>query len=429
MEIQSIINKFRQKSMLRTGAIYSMSSSLSAVAAMVVGFANMRWLGPELLGIWQSITIINSYLPFLQLGIQSGLNVDLPIILGEGNQERANKYIGTAKAFARMLSFFISLIGTGVVVFLLCNNSDIKITVGVAAIVYMAVISCHQLHLIATYRTASAFDRLSKIYLVDAVVTLLLLFFIYKYLYYGLIIYNVVKETVKLVLMHYYAPYRKTRPLFDKSVFFSLFKRGAVLMALNQLTGVLGSLPRLILLTLGGVVQVGLFSPALAVHGLIGLIPSQLVQFLQPQMGFKYGKSKCAMDMRSFINKLTLYVPLVTLPFAIVGWVLIAPVLQYIFPKYIESIWAIRIMLVGFMFSSTSITSNFLITIKAYKQILYLYGIQLILFTSLPIIFIRILPCSILTSMSLGLSAGYFLFYFINYIVIAHTIRLPRFNI
>ena len=75
-----------------------MSSSLSAVAAMVVGFANMRWLGPELLGIWQSITIINSYLPFLQLGIQSGLNVDLPIILGEGNQERANKYIGTAKA-------------------------------------------------------------------------------------------------------------------------------------------------------------------------------------------------------------------------------------------------------------------------------------------------------------------------------------------
>lgn len=199
-------------------------------------------------------------------------------------------------------------------------------------------------------------------------------------------------------------------------------------MALNQLTGVLGSLPRLILLTLGGVIQVGLFSPALAVHSLIGLIPSQLVQFLQPQMGYKYGKSKRAMDMKSFINKLTLYVPLVTLPFAIVGWVLIAPVLQYIFPKYIESIWAIRIMLVGFMFSSTSITSNFLVTIKAYKQLLYLYGFQFVLFTALPILSIKFLPCSILTSMSLGLSVGYFLFYFINYILITHTIKLPRFN-
>ena len=415
--------------MLRTGAIYSMSSSLSAVAAMVVGFANMRWLGPELLGIWQSITIINSYLPFLQLGIQSGLNVDLPIILGEGNQEKANKYIGTAKAFARTLSILISLVGTGVVIFLLCNNYDLKITVGVAAIVYMAVISCYQLHLIATFRTASAFDRLSKIYIVDAVVTLLLLFFIYKYLYYGLIVYNVVKETVKLILMHYYAPYRETRPLFDKSVFFSLFKRGAVFMVLNQLTGVLGSLPRLILLTLGGVVQVGLFSPALAVHGLIGLIPSQLVQFLQPQMGFKYGKSKRALDMMNFINKLTLYIPLATLPFVIIGWVLIAPVLQFLFPKYIESLWAIRIMLVGFMFSSTGITSNFLITIRAYRQIFYLYGFQFILFLAFPIISIKFLPYPILTSMSLGLSVSYFLFYFINYIVITHTIKLPRFNI
>ena len=70
----------------------------------------MRWLGPELLGIWQSITIINSYLPIIQLGIQSGLNLELPVLLGAGKKEKALEYVSTALAFAIFLSILFSII-------------------------------------------------------------------------------------------------------------------------------------------------------------------------------------------------------------------------------------------------------------------------------------------------------------------------------
>lgn len=426
MELKTIL---KRKSLVKTGAIYSISSTLSAVAAMIVGFANMRWLGPELLGIWQSLTIINSYLPFLQLGIQSGLNIELPILLGEEKTDKAMAYVATAKKFATILSLVIALLGVGAVGVLLFKETDVKVTVGAIAVVGLAIISCYQLHLIATYRSASAFDKLSKIYLVDACVTLVLLFFIYKYQYYGLVFYHVAKEGIKVFLMWYFAPYRKVKQHFDKSIFVALLKRGVVLMGLNQIGSVIGSLPKLVLLSLGGVVQVGLFSPALAVHSLMSMIPSQIIQFLQPQMGYKYGQTKRASYMRPYFNKLTLFVPLLTLPFAIIGIWLIEPVLVYIFPKYLESLTAIRIMFIGFLFSSSNMTRNFLITIKAYIPLLILLALDLLFFSLIPIAVIKMNVYSMMTSMAIGLSISYFVSYMINYFVVIATIKKPKYNI
>lgn len=425
----NIIARIKQNKLLKAGAFYSIASTMSGIAGMIVGFMNMRWLGPELLGIWQSLTIINSYLPFLQLGIQSSLNIDLPVLLGKGDQEQVSKHVGTAKSFAIVLSVFIAIVGSIVVAYLVIAHRDLKIIAGAMAIVYLAFISCLQLHLIATYRSASAFDKLSKIYIVDTVATLLLMFFIYKYLYYGLLLYHVVKETIKVVLMYIYAPYRKMPRCFDKNVFKGLFGRGVLLMALGQIKGVIDSFPRILLLSLGGVFQVGLFSPALAVHGLMDMIPKQITQFLQPQMGYKYGQTKKAVDLMGYVKKLTLYLPLMTIPFAVIGWLLIGPVVEFFFPKYIESIWAIKVMMLGFIFASSYMTRNLLMTLRAYKEIFILYGIDIVLFIAIPFLAIKLSPFSLLTSLAIGLSISYLFSYTINYFVVKRTIKLPKYNI
>ena len=79
------------------------------------------------------------------------------------------------------------------------------------------------------------------------------------------------------------------------------------MLIVNQIKGVIESLPRLILLNTGGVVVVGLFNPALSILGLMNLVPAQLTQFLQPQMGYKYGQTKKAKDMWPLIKKLSYY--------------------------------------------------------------------------------------------------------------------------
>ena len=78
---------------------YSLFSTVSSVCTMIIVFLNMRWLGPELLGLWQSLSVINLYLPFLQLGIQSGLNLELPLALGANDKERAERLVCVGLAF------------------------------------------------------------------------------------------------------------------------------------------------------------------------------------------------------------------------------------------------------------------------------------------------------------------------------------------
>ena len=96
----NFIDKIKNNPLFKVGASYSLASTCSSICTMIIGFLNMRWLGPELLGIWQSVTIINAYLPFFQLGIQGGLNLELPIMLGAKKESKALKLIATSYAFA-----------------------------------------------------------------------------------------------------------------------------------------------------------------------------------------------------------------------------------------------------------------------------------------------------------------------------------------
>lgn len=413
--------------MLRTGINYSTASTLSSVVAMIVSFINMRWLEPELLGIWQSLTIINAYLPFLQLGIQSGLNLELPVELGKGNTQKASSLVATAKSFAVSLATILSVVGIVAVLILWIKGADPKIIWGALALSIMAVTTCFRGHFIATYRSAKAFDRLAKIYYIDTFVNVLMIYLIYKYLYYGLLLYCAAKEVIMTTLLYIYAPYKKEHRLFNKNDFAILFKRGLFMSIYNELKNVINSFPRIILLYFGGAVEVGLFTPALNIGTLILMIPRQLAQFLQPQMGYKYGETGMAKDMWPYLKKLTLLIPLFILPVSLVGWVLMPYVLDYLFPKYLDSLWPMRIMLIGFIFS-INLTRGFIITIKAYKECLLLQLADALCLIVLPLIFIKAKIFSITIDMSLGLSIGYLITYIINYFIIRNTVFAPKYN-
>ena len=422
-----LLEYIKNNKLVKSGLSYSLASTLSTVVTMIVGFVNMRWLGPELLGIWQSLLIVNAYLPFLQLGIQSGLNLELPIELGRGDTIKASSLVATAKSFAIILSLLLLVAGAVVITVLITSGADLKVVFGAVAIVIMAIVQCFRLHFVATYRSSRAFDKLSKIYLIDSLVNLILVFFIYKFQYYGLLIYNVLGQIITTSLMYYYAPYRSENARFNKKDFIILFKRGMFMSVFNQIKSVINSFPRVLILYLGGVVQVGLFTPALSVGHFINMLPGQLAQFIVPQMGYKYGKDGKASEMWKYLKKITIYMPLMILPFSILGWFIIPYVLEYIFPKYIESLWPIRVMLFGFVFS-LKIAYNALITIKAYREVLLLQGVDAFCLLIIPYAIVKMGVYTMAIDMSIGLSIGYFVSYFVNYWVVKRTLFLPKYN-
>lgn len=422
------IASLKNNKLLRTGASFSIASTLYSLCTMIVGFLNMRWLGPELLGIWQSVTIINSYLPIVQLGIQSGLNLELPVLLGGKKDDEAKDYVATAFSFAFVLAAFFTVISIVGIIVLIILDVDINVILGVVAVSIMAIASCFRLHYIATYRSAGAFNKLTKIYFVECFIIILMIGAIYLWNYYGLLIYNIIEYVTFTVMMWYYAPYRKVSPKFNRSYFKVLLKRGVFMTIVNQIKGIIESLPRLILLNVGGVYFVGLFNPALVVGSFMNLVPNQIAQFLHPQLGYKYGQTKQAKDMWRYFMALTIYVPLCLIPVALIGWFLIPYALEYMFPKYIDSLWPIRIMLVGFLFATTYFTRGFLITIKAYYEVVSLYVMDLVCFVAFPLLCIKFCPYNILVSMSTGLSMSYFITYIVNIIVVRFTIFKQKYN-
>ncbi len=390
---------------------------------------SMRWIGPDQLGVWQSLGIINSYIIFMQLGIQSGLNLDLPIILGRGEKEEAEKHISTALSFAIFLSVILLVLGA-VLVFYLYSLGKTNIFIYTAiAIVVMAVIDCYKLHYIATFRSAIAFDRLAKIYYIDLIINLLFIPLIFFFSYKGYLLYQVGRHLFFTLLMFLYAPYRYVKPSFFSSPFKNLLKRGIFMTFVNQTKGIIESSSRLLILHFGSVLMVGLFTPALSIRTAMDMIPSQVSQFLNPQFGYKYGRTGKAGDMWPYLNKATLLIPVVCAPFIIAGWFMMPWILEVVFPKYLESLWPIRITLCGFAFSSTYITRGFLITIKAYKEVISLYIIDLVLFWGIPLAIIKLSSLDIIFAVSIGLSIAYFCSYIINYFSVKRIVFKDRYNL
>ena len=425
----NILDKIKTNKLLKSGIGYSFASTLSSLVAMVVSFLSMLWIGPEQLGVWQSVSIVNYYLIFMQLGIQSGLNLDLPLELGRGNKVASERLVQTGLFFAQFLSVLLFILGgiTILVLFLRGITTDI-ISAG-ATIWICAIMSCFRLHYIATYRSAIAFDKLGKIYLVDSVINILLILFIYKYHYYGLLIYHALKEIVVTFLMYWYAPYRRIRPRFYLESFKQLLKRGIFMTAVNQIKGYIESIPRLLVLTICGTMQVGLFTPALSVGVFMNLIPTQVSQFLNPQFGHKYGQTHKAADMWPYLKKMILYVPLICLPIVAIGITIIPFIINWWLPKYVSSILPIQIMLVGYMFSSTFITRGFLITIKAYIPIFTLYFCDILFFFSIPrLLLLFIYNYDPLIVISIGLSIAYIITYLINAFVVRGVVFNSKYN-
>ena len=197
----------------------------------------------------------------------------------------------------------------------------------------------------------------------------------------------------------------------------------------NQIKGFIESSSRVLILYFANSFVLGLFTPALSIRTVMDMIPSQISQFLNPQFGYKYGQTKKAMDMWLYLKKACIFIPIACIPVVICGWFLLPWILEVMFPKYIDSLWPIRITLIGFIFSSTYISRGFLITIKAYKETITLYTIDVLLFFLVPYMIVKCTSNDVLISISIGMSVSYFISYLLNMFVVRYTIFKEKYNV
>ena len=259
-------------------------------------------------------------------------------------------------------------------------------------------------------------------------ITLSSIFFIYKYHYYGILIYNSVPSIISVILCYLYLPYKDVKPAVKWYDFKTLLKVGIAILIPNNLHSASQTLPRWIILNKSGVRTLGLYSPALAVNSLISILPGQIAQFFHPQMGYIYGKTGKAREMWPYVKKMNIYMPLVSVAVAAVIWLMAPWVLKVFAPQYIESLWAMRIMCIAFVFTSSFTTLVVFFTIHAY---IYAYIVTVFDFVGcfvFPYVMTLLIPEHILTAVTIGMVINNFLVYVLNFILLRVALFDNKYN-
>lgn len=425
--VKRIYSKFQSSNLIRTGSYYSLSSTFNSLSKMFVGIVIMRWLNPYELGMWNAVSIFLAYIPFFQLGIQNGLSIELPILMGN-NDKDYKKYISSARWYSYFMSIFFLVLGAIITIGSFFLSHSLDLTLGIGTICVIAASTSLTLHLISTFRTSKSFDKLTKIYVIESVITLFSAYLVYRYHYYGILMFNILVVVQHTFLLYLYSPYKDIKPDFSIEFLQKLLKRGLVIMSFYQLRVLAQSFPKWIILALGGVLQLGLFTPAMALKGMMNLLPSQINQFLQPQMGFKYGMEGKASLLWPYIKKMILFYPLISVPFSIFVIAFMPYIIETFFPKFVASIPSIQIMSVAFIFSSYATTHNILYTLKANKEAYLFLFFELIGYALFPILCYHLFDLDLLNCIAIGIVINYIFLYIYNYFLLKKVLFLAKYN-
>ena len=356
----------------KTALLFSSSSVILSLVKLVSGVIIIKWVIPEDIGLWNSISLIQSYTAILTLGMLSGLNRELPFYMGKGDQEYIIKLAQTTLYFVRILNIIISIATVLVLIYIyFFVTQDLKLLFGIFSVGIIIISGFYNTYLAVTYRASSEFVRLSKMQFFISGFTLISVILPFYYSYYGLVIRTVLVSLFSVAAIYVVRPLR-VKAAYDKKSFKELLKTGIGLYAIGYLDDISKTFNRTILLTYGGVLMVGYFSPAIAIITGMGILPGAMAQYIYPQMSFSFGKFNDPKKLWGWVWKSALGMLAIGLPLILIGWFIIPYFIKTFFPNYLESIFATQMALVSGVLDSATIGIQVLNTLKSFKWLIVL---------------------------------------------------------
>ncbi len=400
---------------------FALSSFIKTLILAVTNVIILKWVSPNEIGIYNSFNVLIAYTFFLQLGVFTGLNREIPFLFGQNKENEAKELVKTGISYAKALSsgtLILGLIITLLIYFFgKMGEHEIKMLL---VIVFLISFSFYQNYLNVTYRTSKSFDTLSKINHVSSFFMILSLSFVYFFNYNGLLIFYFSNAFIFLILTHIFRPF-KLKANFSKESFRKLMKVGVPIFAWGYLQQVTKTFNRMILLAIGSVYLVGLFSPATAVFTAIAFLPGTISQFLYPKFSYLYGKHQDKKILIPYVNKIYLASIILLIPTIIFSIFFIPWAIELYFPKYIEGTLATQLFLISGVINTNTICINIFYSIGNKKAVSIYSILKVILMFVFPIICLPFF--SPLTAVSVGTLIGFVITSILAYYLLIKTLN------
>ncbi len=355
----------------KTAVLYSSSSIIKAFATMLVGFIIAKYVSPEDLGLWSSLSLALTYSVFIQGGVINGLSLELPFAYGKGDNKKAEKLAAVTKTFTLAISILVLI--AGIVLFYVFPSDSQKLRYGILGITCIVILTFYQTYLMSTYRSNNSFTKLSKLQFYEAIFNVCSIVLVIYFTYYGMIMKAVITLLFFVILLHIFRPI-KTKFYWDGKLFSSILKVGFPIFVLVLMDSAVNTIDKVWLIKYTNLDQVGLYTFGLYSLNLFMLFSSSIASYVYPKMTYSYAKLNDKLLLWHYMKKITFVLLLIQAPLVIIGYFLIPSLVEQFFPKYSASTQVLQILLIAGMVKGSVIGVNILWSMKSWK---YMYSYQI----------------------------------------------------
>ena len=322
---------------IRSVAVLLSSNIASSVLSAIGGLLVARFLSPEETGSFRAYTIPLTYLYFLHLGTWDGLWRQIPYYTGKEMPEQVDRLASAAGAFNLLMTVVVSC------GFICCAayksiHQDLH---GVFGWLSQAVFCWGVFYggyLTSTYRTLHHFVALARVQFAQTLLAFGIVFSLPFLGFYGLCARLAVPSFLAVWLYHRNRPL-KIRYRLDVKTLSDLIKIGLPFSIWGNLyTSVWTATEGALVLSLGGVSALGLFSVAVVMRGAVSTLPISIWQVLTPRVVTAFARDESVRNANARIIWVTAGLTGFMILLVFAGSYLLDIFVPHCIPKYVAGI-------------------------------------------------------------------------------------------
>jgi len=332
------------------GELFFLSTRYSApFIGLFCNFFVLKFITPKELGIINTVLLIPSYLGILNLGVFAGFGRNFPFYLAQEQKEKAQLIVDAGWLFSKYRSLVGSLITLGVVIYFVITDASSSHFGAIVIIAGMLVFNPLQTFQLRIFIGSQNFLRLGTLLTIHNVITIILGILPAFLGVIGFIIRRALDPVIKFLLLLYKPPAKPSAQGQWREVF-ELSKVGMPILITGIIYSYLNIADRSVIALFLGTEAVGNFALAGIITTVALFLPASLGMLLYPKAAAKYGRAKSSRGLRRFFWWSLMLNVVLIVPFCLLVYFAIDPVVKMHFPKYVEGIEAAKISALGSIF-------------------------------------------------------------------------------
>ena len=373
-----VLKMANEKEIIKNTSIFTVARYGAYFFTLLTGMIIAKVLGPAAFGVYSALMLIVTYSQYSHLGLLFAMSKKVPFYNGKKEYKKAKEVKNITFSGSIIIILFVSL--TLIIASFFIKNLDVhtinSIRIIALVIILQQILFFYQNHL----RAEKNFLMVGKTLLIYSITYFIfILILIIKFGLEGVFL----SLLIAFIIVIFYI-FKKEKFKFKITIIpnktMQLMKFGFPILTMGIMAIFFTSIDKLMIIKFMDKVQLGYYSIAITIAGVIYFMPQAIAYVMFPNFLEKYGEKEDKDYLKNHLFQPTSIISYL-LPIAMGLIFITAPVaIYYVLPKYIAGIIPSKILICAIFFMSfITVANNFLITLNKERKILLIQLVSVML--------------------------------------------------